>query len=855
MISDDLGSERKSLILRSKIEFYGKVEASDLMNEEQQRRQSMSQERSSLVRRKFIEKEHQLITNEINEMQNQNDSSSRLSRKDNFIDQFERSYKMQMYQDDLNQAQNEDYEDKPLDSSKLDELASNQRTVDTNRIISPHVLTSPQTYSDTLSMEIGQYQKVNTKFQYDTADQTEKAQLTMDYDVSSLQEAQNINSMDVSQHRQSKDRKSIGRQAQTQIQSPVTTSHKNSFFGQNSIQKSQVLQNSSNKKASIIQSSDSKILKNNFSKQTQIRDQQIRISFNDTVKENLKSNLLDAVQNFSPTIIDQEKVEDMILELNRLAQKSNGKIPAKQQHKIQELMNDIELQKLTYSKKQNLMSPVSSKQNTISNLSQTLRGSANAPQYLSNQKGNSTNVNSKILKDIIRYTGSKVRQTINSGKNSNRCSIERYNTSQAQINLEEANTYQIFEIENSQEIEEQSLREKSIEQIKDEMLQLLSSLNARVLQNLLKNRGSQKIRVVFERQENLLKSFSKLQIQKRFAERKELFFSGTNNSNIMLRFISDFIDLIKLIQKKFGKQNQSTQKEVQKKNFNLTQVGFFSPQATSRPKVQFNKPYYNLSPDKSDSPNILKSQKCSQNKNPHSRGTSRGSPSKDQPLTLQQQLIQQKQHALQKSYQLQLDQSISFRQKSDQAKQKELQIAKLRLQQNYLLFQLDKQEKLKQEKSQKDQEIQSLRVQSEFNAYHRQSKQDRVSQERNLVRERSIENQDFKRALRMKDLEDQLKQQREENEKSMQEYQFNQAQEQKRKQQQAEECKRKQQEILIEKVRKSEQFLNFKETELDDRLKSQFEQASYRMKKLDETENFIKKEMSMLKKIIQPAKK
>ena len=42
-------------------------------------------------------------------------------------------------------------------------------------------------------------------------------------------------------------------------------------------------------------------------------------------KENLKNNLIGIVQNYNQE--DNEKVEDMILELNRVTQRSNGKVP------------------------------------------------------------------------------------------------------------------------------------------------------------------------------------------------------------------------------------------------------------------------------------------------------------------------------------------------------------------------------------------------------------------------------------------------------------------------------------------------------------------------------------------------
>lgn len=45
---------------------------------------------------------------------------------------------------------------------------------------------------------------------------------------------------------------------------------------------------------------------------------------------------------------------------------------------------------------------------------------------------------------------------------------------------------------------------------------------------------------------------------------------------------------------------------------------------------------------------------------------------------------------------------------------------------------------------------------------------------------------------------------------------------------------------MINKVRKSEVFLTSKEQELDERLKSQFDNASYSFKRLDDTENKIR---------------
>jgi hypothetical protein len=59
---------------------------------------------------------------------------------------------------------------------------------------------------------------------------------------------------------------------------------------------------------------------------------------------------------------------------------------------------------------------------------------------------------------------------------------------------------------------------------------------------------------------------------------------------------------------------------------------------------------------------------------------------------------------------------------------------------------------------------------------------------------------------------------------------------------------------LINKAHQSENFLNSKEYELDEKLKFQFDEASYRFKKLDETENKIRRELETLKNIVKPRK-
>ncbi|CDW80412.1 UNKNOWN [Stylonychia lemnae] len=879
---DNDTKQQLRMIIQSKRQFFQKQEASELIENEQSRRKSQTKDRSSSAKSKIAKIQHQIFTREINESEMFHNINR---KKSNIIEELEKAYNNQTFGEDnivlMKQIQ--------------DDQASVAKTQDTNR---EQLLASQLDYSnfneDQMAINEERPQSQNYIKQ-----QRSVILDSSDYEIEP--ESRRV-SKQKSNSQLKLSKKNMLAKSVTQIQTPNDKSLKSSMItsmgggpavAQSTLTKNYKASSNQNRQQPKINYKSnqhySSINPNGSLKQSKFIDDKSKVKLNETLKETVRGELFEIVNNYETLALvpEDEKLEDDILELDRITKKSKGQIPKKQQVKLQQYTNNIENHKLTYSSQVQSRSP---------SLSQKLNQTIKTSREQSGIKQVNTNVNSKILKHIIVNTESKVRRVLRSNFNSKHGSLERglalspcHNIDNETINLEES-SYQ-----------------RSMDQLKDDMTSTLQQVNARNIAQFLKSKtlyhqqsdyelsyifalivatvdeniplnndksdllkrsiddickylsnhgrviySLQKFRVLFERRESILKQIQKFQLFKKFDERKEVIFEITDSSNPIFRFTTDTIEIFRDLNKLNNQQKRQNNQENFKQTIQAKSIvqseslsNFLSPQNnankclfdSTQKRFNFITPYSSISQRQSPS------KQSSQNNSPTK---------KDKTPSVQQQLLVQKQIAIQKSYKVQLDQSVNIQQKTQQAKEREYEIARLKMQQKYLLFQLDKQERLKEEKRQKELELDYLREQGEFNSRLKEVKV--IKEEKEKIRERSIENKEYRRALRIKEQEEQIRLAQENSMKALQEYQFKQQLHRQQKEKQAEEFRKKKQEILINKAHQSEQFLNSKENELDEKLKSQFDEATYRFKKLDETENAIKKELQTLKKIIKPKK-